>query len=469
MSAPTRNAQDLQRIERALDGLLAPAELEALKADIVRDPALRAAYVERAGLDAALRADRDFLPQLLAAPDAAPSDSARSRWPWVALVASAIAACLAVVVVSDREPPPQPVAAVPPRVFATLVAAQDTKWKGSTLPTAEGSALGSGVLALAEGIASVTFASGATLTLEAPTTIEIVDRLHARLIEGSVTAEVPSSAHGFVVETADLRVVDLGTRFGVTASSTGMTHVLVFEGEVKLVHPEGRELRRLTAGKSFHFSSGAVTSGNLEPARPASLDRIDGWTMIPTSFGRGKDAFVRRAAAISEPQPLLMVKHSDLPLSFRNERMACFTFDLANTRASALGEAELLLDPEPSGYGFSALVPDSRFALYGVLDETHDGWNEYGLTWDNFPAVDASAVQAGRARKLAEFSLPRGSSGEPLTVRSPELAAFLRADTNGLATFVLVRETSETDPSGLVHAFASKEHPTARPPTLRVR
>ena len=38
-----------------------------------------------------------------------------------------------------------------------------------------------------------------------------------------------------------------------------------------------------------------------------------------------------------------------------------------------------------------------------------------------------------------------------------------------LVTFLIVRETSETDPSGLVHAFASKEHPTARPPTLRVK
>jgi len=54
-------------------------------------------------------------------------------------------------------------------------------------------------------------------------------------------------------------------------------------------------------------------------------------------------------------------------------------------------------------------------------------------------------------------------------VRGPALAEFVRADTNGLVTLMIVRETGETDPSGLVHAFASKEHPTARPPTLRVR
>ena len=76
---------------------------------------------------------------------------------------------------------------------------------------------------------------------------------------------------------------------------------------------------------------------------------------------------------------------------------------------------------------------------------------------------------ADHARKLAEFAIPRGGSGNPLTIRGDGIAAFLRADTNGLATFLIVRETGESDPSGLVHAFASKEHPTARPPTLRVR
>jgi hypothetical protein len=37
------------------------------------------------------------------------------------------------------------------------------------------------------------------------------------------------------------------------------------------------------------------------------------------------------------------------------------------------------------------------------------------------------------------------------------------------AAFVIVRVTGELAPSGLVHAFASKEHPTAHSPTLRVR
>jgi hypothetical protein len=54
---------------------------------------------------------------------------------------------------------------------------------------------------------------------------------------------------------------------------------------------------------------------------------------------------------------------------------------------------------------------------------------------------------------------------DPTPVIAVKGEAFLRDDTNGLATFVIVRITGESAPSGLVHAFASKEHP----PTLRVR
>lgn len=456
---------DLDRIERALEGRLPPDELDRLKGEIVRDEALRAAYVARAGLDAALRADRDFLPQLSASADRDEA-SPRSRWPWVAGLASALAAGLALVVFTQDSVAPE--ARPAPPTFATLVSAANTKWAGSTLPTAENSRLGAGVLALAEGIAAVTFASGATVTLEAPTTLEIVDAGRTRLIEGSITAYVPEAAHGFVVETADLKVVDLGTRFGVTASAIGTTHVFVFEGEVQLETPAAREVRHLTAGNSFLVNSGSVTSGNLEPARPLPLERIDGWTLIPTSFGRGKDGFVRRGINVTEPPPLLMVKHSDLPLSYRNERRAFLTFDLEEVRPAALTEAELVLDPEPSGLGFSTMVTEARFAIYGVLDEAADGWKEGALTWQNAP-VSGDDLDPARLRRLAAFELPRGASGVPLTVRSAELADFLRRDTNGLVTLMLVRESGENDPSGLVHAFAAKEHPTARPPTLRVR
>lgn len=75
----------------------------------------------------------------------------------------------------------------------------------------------------------------------------------------------------------------------------------------------------------------------------------------------------------------------------------------------------------------------------------------------------------GQVEKVAEFWLPRGDSGEPFAIRGDALATFVRASRSRLVTFLLVRETGESDTTGLVHDFASKEHPTARPPTLRLR
>ena len=70
--------------------------------------------------------------------------------------------------------------------------------------------------------------------MEAPTTLEIRNAMHCRLVEGTVTAEVPEPAHGFTIDTPDIKVVDLGTKFGVTAGSTGNSQVRVFEGEVEI-------------------------------------------------------------------------------------------------------------------------------------------------------------------------------------------------------------------------------------------
>ena len=114
-------------------------------------------------------------------------------------------------------------------------------------------------------------------------------------------------------------------------------------------------------------------------------------------------------------------------------------------------------------------MPDSRFAVYGLTDEALDAWDEKEMRWASLPGCTDEGPNLNQARKLAEFWIPRGGSGGPLTVRSDALAEFIRQDTNGLVSFLIVRETGETDPNGLAHGFASKEHPTARPPTLRLK
>lgn len=450
-------------VERALEGQLSPAEWENLQREIIRDPALRARYVDQQWLHASLRAQRHALPELLAATPvvSVPHSSwRRYSYRWLAAAAGlTLLIHLGLLAYARKD-----------HSVATLVEADHCKWGASDLPTVVDSKLGVGRLNLAEGIATIKFKRGAVLTLEAPTTLEILSDMHCRLIEGSIVADVPESAHGFTVHSQDMKVVDLGTRFGLTAGSAGNSHVFVFEGKVQIESARDQEPRVLSTGENFSIGSGNVSS-TQEPFRTRLKIEPTGWQSITTAFGRGGDTYSRRgdSGGVKGRHPLLMVKHTELDRSHTNERRAVLTFDLSQSLVSATQQVELILDPEPSGMGFSTLVPDSRFAVYGVTDESLDGWNEDKILWTNTPGCNEFGPIPGATLKLLEFELPRGSSSQPLTLRSETLTAFVKGDTNGLVTFIIVRETGETDPSGLVHAFASKEHPTALPPTLRLR
>lgn len=450
-----------ERIERAIDGRLSPVEWSAFQADVIHDAKLREQYVEQLWLHNSLRAGQETFGNLL---EVTPAPITPRRWTaaiWSAAAAAGITLLLSLVLF-PREEAPKPV--------ATLIKAHNCRWAGSDLPTVEQSKLGVGTLALVEGIATLKFESGATVTMEAPAKIKILNAMHCQLLEGSVTAEVPEPAHGFTVDTPDLKLIDLGTRFGVTIGSTGNSQVFVFEGEVKVDDLKGKELKRLKEGKGMQLGLGATTA-DLEPKRSQQMVQSDGWTSIPTSFGAGKDAYARRGDVHGPTggQALLMVKHSEIPESSKNERRIFLTFDVSHIKAADVHSAELVLTPEPSGLGFAALVPDSQFAVYGLLDESLDNWSEDSVLWNSSPACTDAGLMPEKTRKLAEFLIPVGRAGEPLTVSSPELAEFIREDKNGLATFIVVRETGESNPQGLVHAFASKEHPTAKPPTLRVK
>ncbi len=453
------------RIQRALDGLLSPEEHDALKADVIRDAELRAEYVDQMWLHATLQAERETLVELL---DEAPVTEEKivRRWP-VAMWAAAAAACVTLAVSAFAFGK----GTLFDRPVATLVQADNCKWAGSELPTAVNAKLGTGRLALVEGIATLKFKSGAMVTMEAPTTLDILTAMHCRLVEGTLTADVPEPAHGFTIDTPDIKVVDLGTKFGVTAGSAGNSQVRVFEGEVEIGGLKGGKMKRLTEGKGLHVGSGNTSLGQ-EPTRGEQVKEAGGWTAIPTSFGRGKDAYVRRGdnGAPLGSQALIIVKHSEIEAGRTNERRAVIAFDVSQVATATVQEAQIVLDPEPSGYGFSALVPDeSRFAVYGLTDESLDAWDEKEVRWASLPGSTDEGPNLNQGRRLAEFWIPRGGSGGPLTVRSEALADFIHQDTDGLVSFLIVRETGETDPSGMAHAFASKEHPTARPPMLRLK
>jgi len=456
-------------IERALDGRLDADEQAAFEAAVVEDSELRRAYVEAARLEACLR--------VVGGEEAAALESAagpprrlKSRHLLVPLAAAAVAAIgawwLGYAQAGSERPKP----------VARVSEASGCKWGGSLLPTAEGSILEPGKLDLREGIATLVFDSGAEVMLEAPAEVELLSPLALKLVRGSVVADVPESAIGFTVHTPNGEVVDYGTRFGVTYGARGQSHVTVFDGEVGLRGKGGSEERRLLGGDSEFLGErrDQLVAGD-EPVGAGEMLagwEAEGWSTLTTRDGQGGDSYVSpnpSKDANHGSEPLVLVKHSETQLG--NIRYAFLGFDLATLDGEgALKDAELALQVAPSGLGLGSMVPDSVFVVHGLPRANGSGWDEDSITLANAPAhLGEGELDTTRMVELGRFSVARGIVSGSRTVGGPDLIEFLESQRGGIATLVISRVTGEFARAGLVHAFASKEHPSSAAPTLKLK
>lgn len=150
----------------------------------------------------------------------------------------------------------------------------DVTWKESEKHLTVGDALSAGVVGLESGVAQIEFFCGATVILEGPARLVLESSTVAHLESGRLRAQVPPAARGFQIHADDLRVVDLGTEFGV-AVSEGEADVQVFDGEVELHQPNG-EQRLVTAGNAItHAASGVVEPAELTPDEFLGLEALD--------------------------------------------------------------------------------------------------------------------------------------------------------------------------------------------------
>jgi len=445
------------KVQAAINEELDHDEMEAFQKEALEDSALLARYTESAWLNGQLRALGAELPSLFSSIPANVSRLRPKAFRFLPLISSVAAAMLGVFVtlLISREAPH----------VATIVEAEGCQWAGSELPTSKGSRLRAGTLNLMAGMATLEFESGARIVLEAPAVLEVSSRMRCRLLEGSLVADVPESAHGFTIDAPQLEVVDLGTRFGLTTNQFGKSHVMVFEGEVEVTKTQKNETISLKTGSTL-VNGADIIAPNQEIHRNEEPATREGWEQITAM----KDSFVRFGAEHGNygSSPLIMVKETDL--SPNNRRRGIVSFDLSAVADREIQAAEIYLDIESSGLGFSTLIPDSVFAIYGVTDDELDAWEETGVVWVTLPGVSENGPIPGVTRKLGTFEISRGASAvASVKVQTPDLADYLRKDANRIATFLIVRETGEYETQGLVHAFATKEHPTAKAPTLYLK
>ncbi|QNN23238.1 hypothetical protein HED60_13470 [Planctomycetales bacterium ZRK34] len=170
---------------------------------------------------------------------------------------------------------PEPRAAAPEAVVATTVAMLTDSTRAvfadGQAPVMLGGELPPGVLQLESGMVQVMFKSGAVVDLTGPCTFDMTESNRGRLINGVLEAYVPPAARGFTIDVGHtLRVIDLGTRFRLTADNQ-QVQVQVDEGHVQVLRlgPDGRpvESHTLAAASMASLDDDKLTFGEYVPTQ----------------------------------------------------------------------------------------------------------------------------------------------------------------------------------------------------------
>ena len=239
-------------------GTLHSAERETLERELLTSDEARRFFVSylelHAGLAWQFRGSDCELPVLR---EVKPTRASTSRW-WrwslpraaaMLAVSAAVLAVAAAVWLSLRGAPREPGADSGP-VFAVVRETLRGRWAdGREARVSE--SVGRGRWSLQSGLISLQGADGVELLVEGPVTAEWLGAQHIRLMSGTVVVRMPEGGSGFVVETAQMRVTDLGTEFGVSVNPSGDERVQVYGGRVRAETAASGEAQELKAGSAL--------------------------------------------------------------------------------------------------------------------------------------------------------------------------------------------------------------------------
>ena len=203
-----------------------------------------------------------------------------------------------------------------PKPVATLVSNENAAWE-SALPTVQGSELKPGIMTLKSGVATLRFKSGAEVTLEAPSRIELETAMKGKLYEGNAILNVPAPAQGFILETPNGYAVDHGTSFSVSiGKESGEVAFEVLEGEISLHAHDGESLH-LQEAEAASFISGKIVKAD-GPVLEGTLAPLPEVTRIET-LGKTASAIHSNKTEYLHPD-FLMVKETTNEWSAYNRR-----------------------------------------------------------------------------------------------------------------------------------------------------
>lgn len=240
--------EDLQRwIDHSLNETATNEEVAALEERLLVDGEALDHYLNEVAIHASLR--RRFSAEESEISVIVPLPNEKSR---KVVTGMAVAACVALIagVVAFLSPSTQPTASV-----AQVVGA----YRSNGAAFAVGESIGRGSLLVSRGLLRIDFSNGALVTVEGPAELDVKSDMRVVLHRGLVTATIPESAIGFVVDTAAAHVVDLGTSFGVSVNDEGLTDVCVFDGEVEVSSQNDATPTLVTEGQAIQASEDTKT------------------------------------------------------------------------------------------------------------------------------------------------------------------------------------------------------------------
>jgi hypothetical protein len=463
------------RYEKLINETASEQEISAIEQEIMNDPEALKLYQDLSLHHRYLNTSK--------ARDAVETTQARKASKLRAVITSitAYSAVAAAVVLGmilfsqpkNSEPAGSTIDQTTPLNYATITATSLAQWGQCSLPTQVNKELTSGSLELLHGTATLSFRSGAVVTLEAPAEIEIISEMKANVRHGRVVADIPESAIGFRLDTPDMEVKDLGTVFTVSVDrDQGKSQVDVIDGEVEIFHQASKDRKllfkkqRATTDKVSNivnysnFSEIALSNEVADQEEPRQL-------VISTADGDGAHASIINTNADTHLHPnLLQAKHSK---NDRYSRKFYLKFDLTKLPKKDFHKVDLKLSQVRSPYGIASFVPDCEFHVYALNDESMELWDSASINWENAPANNinsGSLMRKQQAKVIGTFSIPRGQQEGICYLESAALTELIKSDTNGTLTLIVTRKTEEYHSEGLVHTFAGNTTHTAAPPQL---
>jgi hypothetical protein len=117
---------------------------------------------------------------------------------------------------------------------ATLADSLNAKWEvtGQMIQNGDRFVIKSDSLSLQAGIAKLVFDNGSIIVLEGPAKFQILAEEQIHLNYGRLYAAVSAHAVGFIVSTANSKIIDLGTEFGIQQNIDGDMEIHVLKGHV---------------------------------------------------------------------------------------------------------------------------------------------------------------------------------------------------------------------------------------------